>query len=95
METWGIKTYNLDFPNFSLNYANFPNDKAKGPIPKKVCESPGLIKFLSMNLIETVLLSTHNMFWLRNKKINFELLCTLISLTCLINCSLWCFKIFC
>ena len=29
------------------------------------------------HLTETVLLSTHNMFWLRNKKNNFQL-CTLI-----------------
>ena len=44
METYGIKTDNLDFPNFNQNDTNVPDDKAKGPIPKKGCESPAVSK---------------------------------------------------
>ena len=41
--TKSLHVDNVDFPNFSRNDANFPKSKGPGPIPKKGCESPGIL----------------------------------------------------
>ena len=51
METSYISKDDVKFPNFSHNATNFPNSMGPGPIPKKGCESPALLKLCSYCLV--------------------------------------------